>query len=228
QNSILELYGLVSIIDDYVFGDLKSFKSQYSYIAEEENYHELRQRIQPVCHRTLRKQVLEYINYTNRIPILQEFFPTEEEHELYLLLSEYLQRPRLYALPNSQRQLMTLILRKLLASSSYSIHGTLDTMVKRLETILKNHQETDFMDVVHEDFEAVDEIADEWQGDEEEAEEPIYSEKDILDIQEELNELKEYRSLAELIKRNSKAEQLQTALERGFSELNKLGAKKKA
>src|SRR5690606_872953 len=51
---------------------------------------------------------------------------------------------------------------------------------------------------------------------------------DILDIQEELNELKEYRSLAELIKRNSKAEQLQTALERGFSELNKLGAKKKA
>lgn len=30
QNSILELYGLVSIIDNYVFGDLKSFKGQFS------------------------------------------------------------------------------------------------------------------------------------------------------------------------------------------------------
>ena len=30
QNSLLELYGLVSIIDDFTFGDLKSFKSQFS------------------------------------------------------------------------------------------------------------------------------------------------------------------------------------------------------
>ncbi len=28
QNSILELYGLVSLIDDFIFGDLKSIKSQ--------------------------------------------------------------------------------------------------------------------------------------------------------------------------------------------------------
>nr|WP_287421728.1 DEAD/DEAH box helicase [Candidatus Brachybacter algidus] len=32
QNSLLELYGLVSIIDDYSFGDLKSFKTQYSRV----------------------------------------------------------------------------------------------------------------------------------------------------------------------------------------------------
>ena len=66
QNSILELYGLASIIDDYVFGDLKSFKAQYSRIVDEENYDELRNRIQPVCHRTLRKQVLEYIMRRNK------------------------------------------------------------------------------------------------------------------------------------------------------------------
>ena len=29
QNSLLELYGLVSVIDDYTFGDLKSFKNQF-------------------------------------------------------------------------------------------------------------------------------------------------------------------------------------------------------
>lgn len=33
QNSLLELYGLVSIIDDYTFGDLKSFKTQYSRVT---------------------------------------------------------------------------------------------------------------------------------------------------------------------------------------------------
>lgn len=42
QNSVLELYGLVSIIDDFVFGDLKSFKSQYSRQLEEEDYCELK------------------------------------------------------------------------------------------------------------------------------------------------------------------------------------------
>ena len=30
QNSLMELYGLVSLIDDYAFGDAKSFRSQYA------------------------------------------------------------------------------------------------------------------------------------------------------------------------------------------------------
>ena len=57
QNSILELFGLVSIIDDYAFGDLKSFKSQFSRLVDDENYDELRERLQPICKRTLRRQV---------------------------------------------------------------------------------------------------------------------------------------------------------------------------
>ena len=136
QNSILELYGLVSIIDDFIFGDLKSFKSQYSRQLDEGNYEELKSRLLPICHRTLRRQVLEYINYTERRAFCEEFSPSDEEHQLYEWVSEYLQRPKLYALPNSQRQLMTLILRKLLASSTYAIFGTLDALVKKLEKII--------------------------------------------------------------------------------------------
>ena len=74
QNSILELYGLVSIIDNYVFGDLKSFKTQFNRVLDDQDYNELRKRLQPICKRTLRRQVLEYIKYTKRIAILQEFF----------------------------------------------------------------------------------------------------------------------------------------------------------
>ena len=99
QNSILELYGLVSIIDDYVFGDLKSFKTQFSHNLEEEDYTELKSRLQPICKRTLRRQVLEYVKYTKRIAILEEFYPTENEQKLYDLVSDFLARPKLYALP---------------------------------------------------------------------------------------------------------------------------------
>ena len=228
QNSILELYGLVSIIDDYVFGDLKSFKAQYSRIVDEENYEELRNRIKPVCHRTLRKQVLEYINYTNRIPICEEFYPTEEEHKLYILVSEYLQRDKLYALPNSQRQLMTLILRKLLASSSFAIYGTLNSLVVKLENLLSKHAVSDLLLELDEDFETTDELEEEWQEDEVIVEEVVLSEQDVENIKDELKDLKEYRLLAQHIVKNSKAEHLFTALGKGFTELERLGANNKA
>ena len=68
----MELYGLVSIIDDYTFGDLKSFKSQYSRVnntSDESQFVELKERLRPICKRTLRRQVLEYISYTNRIAL---------------------------------------------------------------------------------------------------------------------------------------------------------------
>jgi SNF2 family DNA or RNA helicase len=229
QNSILELYGLVSIIDDYVFGDLKSFKSQYSHQLDAEDYTDLKRRLQPVCKRTLRRQVLEYINYTERKAIREEFSPTDQEHQLYEWVSDYLQRPVLYALPSSQRKLMTLILRKLLASSTYAIYGTLDALVKKLELLIAKN-DADILEEVEQDFETLEEMQDEWLGDEEEeiVEEEILSEEDIEAIKIEIEDLKKFRELAKVIRRNSKAEHLFTALEKGFVHLEKLGANQKA
>lgn len=226
QNSILELFGLVSIIDGFVFGDIKSFKSQFSHVSTENDYNELRKRLQPVCKRTLRRQVLEYIKYTKRIAILEEFYPTELEQKLYNMVSDYLSRPRLYALPNSQRQLMTMILRKLLASSTYAIAGTFDSLINRLEAKLQRNESLVYEDVV-EDFEADE---DEW-IDDEEAEEFDTEElhpSDIDGIKKEIKDLTEFRDLAARIKRNSKAVHLFTALDKGFEQLDTLGANKKA
>ena len=75
--------------------------------------------------------------YTNRLAIVQEFVPGEDEQLLYDYVSDYLRTPSLYALPSSQRQLITLILRKLLASSSYAIAKTLRSLMTRLEQALK-------------------------------------------------------------------------------------------
>ena len=226
QNSILELYGLVSIIDDFVFGDLKSFKTQFGHMLDEEDYMELRERLQPICKRTLRRQVLEYIKYTKRIAILQEFFPSKDEQALYDLVSEYLARPKLYALPNSQRQLMTLILRKLLASSTYAIHDTFCSLIARLEAKL-HRQESTSLEEVYMDFDGSD---DDWIDDEEveEEEQEVLHPSDIEGIKNEIKELYAFRDLAAKIKKNSKAEQLFTALDKGFEQLDSLGAQKKA
>ena len=92
QNSLLELYGLVSIIDDFTFGDLKSFRAQFARLTGDADFAELKQRLQPICKRTLRKQVLEYIKYTNRHALVQEFIPSADEQRLYNLVSDYLQK----------------------------------------------------------------------------------------------------------------------------------------
>lgn len=257
QNSLLELYGLVSIIDDHVFGDLKSFKANYARVSCEQDIHEpvenelglvepkhemfldLRKRLKPFCIRTLRRQVLEYINYTERKPITQDYFPTEQEVDLYDGMSEYLQRPRLYALPHSQRQLITLILRKLLASSSFAIASTLDKLVYKLEQLIKEAmasmpiQEGGTADI-EQNYEAFEEISDEWIDDEEDGDEDeeknnkIFTPEDIELMKREKADLERFRGLAQKIYANSKGDALLTALKKGFEMTDELGAKKKA
>ena len=231
QNTLMELYGLVSIIDDFTFGDLTSFKSRFARLTNNDNFDDLKERLKPICKRTLRRQVLEYVKYTNRIPITQEFYPTEDEQKLYDLVSDYLQRQNLYALPASQRQLMTLILRKLLASSTYAISGTLEALGKKLDAIVINQEAAPVLEsVITEDFETFDEIKDEWTEDDEEAaeEKKTYTPEEIRAIKEESISLKEFHSLAASIKKNSKGEVLMTALKAGFAEAERRGGSKKA
>jgi ERCC4-related helicase len=256
QNSLLELYGLVSIIDDHVFGDLKSFKANYARVPREQEIYDnelglvepkqemfidLRNRLKPVCIRTLRRQVLEYINYTERKPITQDYVPTEQEIQLYNGMSEYLQRVKLFALPSSQRQLMTLILRKLLASSSFAIASTLNGLVFKLEGVIEdaetqnnNEKQKEAIAGIEENFEAFEEVSDEWVDDEEAEddetgpEKKVYTAEDISLMKQEKADLKKFRDLAQKIYTNSKGEALLTALQKGFEMTQNLGAKKKA
>ena len=117
QNSLLELFGLVSFIDEHIFGDLRSFREQFGDLNDERARQTLKSRIRPIYHRTLRKQVAAYVSYTKRLAMLEEFTPSDSEEELYNAVSDYLRRDNLQALPTGQRALITLVLRKLLASS---------------------------------------------------------------------------------------------------------------
>lgn len=225
QNSLLELYGLVSFIDDRVFGDLDSFRSQFT--GREQAFNGLHDRLAPICKRTLRKQVQPYVSYTARKAIIQEFTPTSEEQELSRLVADYLRRPNLKAMPEGQRQLISLVLWKLLASSSHAIAGALETMAKRLQGVLDETAEIpDLAEELDEDYELLDETADEWNEQGSATAAPSRSERDA--IAQEVEELRHFKELATNIRDNAKGKALLTALDRAFAELDRLGAAQKA
>jgi hypothetical protein len=227
QNSLLELFGLVSFIDEHAFGDLKSFREQFSRLDDAAVFDQLKARLKPICHRTLRRQVTSYVPYTRRHPMVQEFSPDESEDRLYTLVSDYLQRDNLQALPNSQRSLMTLVLRKLLASSSFAIAGALDTLITRLKTKLgKKEPANSLEDELDQDYESLDETAEEWTEDPTEIE-PL-STSDRVALQREITDLENFRTLAVSITHNGKGQALLVALERAFAEADRLGAARKA
>ncbi len=230
QNSLLELYGLVSIIDDRVFGDLDSFRAQFTANGRDQGFGALRERLSAVCKRTLRKQVQPYVSYTARKAIVQEFTPSNEEQELSRLVAEYLRRPNLQALPQSQRQLISLVLWKLLASSTHAIAGALETMAKRLQGVLDASPVVDLTEELDEDYESLDETAEEFVDGEDDPESdaagPCKEERTA--ISNEIDELRHFKTLATNIRDNAKGKALLAALDRAFAELDRLGAAKKA
>lgn len=221
QNNLMELYGLTSIIDEHVFGDEKTFREMYVNVTNERMRNaNLSQRLAPLCKRTLRKQVTEYVRYTNRIAICEEYYPTEAEQQLYTWVSDYLQEEHLYALPSGQRNLITMVLRKLLASSSSAISGTLATMIQRLESLQEGIQQQLDLD----DYDTFAELKDD-------DEEDIIGDElhaDIEGIELERARLQQFLDLAKSINQNSKGEKLLTALQKGFTRTEELGGQRKA
>jgi SNF2-related domain/Helicase conserved C-terminal domain len=226
QNSLLELFGLVSFIDEHTFGDLKSFREQFANLNQHQIFQTLKARLRPVCHRTLRRQVLPYIKYTRRLPLVQEFTPEESEDRLYHLVSDYLRRDNLQALPASQRSLMTLVLRKLLASSTYAIAGALVSISTRLKAKLGKEEPTESLEEeLDQDYEALNETSEEWT--EEEPREMV-SEADRAAIGQEVADLDSFAQLASSIEHNAKGKALLLALDIAFAKATEIGAAQKA
>ena len=230
QNSLLELYGLSTLIDERLFGDVNAFRSQY--VGAGSDLGALRARLAPFCKRTLRNQVTEYIRYTERRAITRPFRPTDDEHRLYEGVSAFLQREDSYALPHRQRHLTALILRKLLASSSLAIAATLDILRQRLETMRDTRLESDpgFTERLIESEDIEGDLLDEILGEEDAGEagaqqqEPI----DRRKLHDEIAELGQLAAEARRIGVDTKSQSLVRALEIGFEQMVNTGAARKA
>ncbi|WP_318556919.1 SNF2-related protein [Geobacter anodireducens] len=233
QNSLLELYGLSTLIDDYIFGDLASFREQYT--GSDADLDSLKRRLAGFAKRTLRSQVLEYIRYTERRAITRPFRPSDQEQELYEAISHFLQRADTYAIPDRQRTLTVLIVRKLLASSTLAVAGTLETIRKRLEALRAGLPEPENL---LEELVAGDELGDDFLDEEEEIEAPEdesprqdetrREEIDRAQLDAEIAELDGYIRQARQITVDTKTRTLCSALEIGFTEMEKMGASRKA
>ncbi len=226
QNSLMELYGLGMLIDDRIFGSEEAFKE--NYINGKPNLVELQERLKPFVHRTLRRDVLEYIRYTNREAITIPFTPSKEEENLYHLLSDFILRRDTYSIPTAQRKLVVLVIRKLLSSSTYAIIGTLKTIRQRLLDLQKGEEveESIASQLTHNN-----ELGSEY-NEESEAlpnKRPSVLNQDIDEdnLKAELAEIEHYIEIARSITIETKAVKLLHALEVGFERMRELGAQDK-
>ena len=252
QNSLLELYGLSTLIDERLFGDRTAFQAQY--MRQDRDLDELRARLAYFTKRALRNQVLEYVQYTERRPLLERFRPSDREQQLYDTLSAFLLREDTYAIPSQQRTLTILILRKLLASSSRAIEATLETMRARLlafragatvdqsiaESLIGAEEiEDEYLDELEQptEVEADSATSESSPGEGADAErsstrpdghEPPADGLDIERLNAEITELDQYITLARSIDVDTKSRALLTALDTGFSEMERMGAARKA
>lgn len=228
QNSLMELYGLSTVIDEHLFGDAVSFRSMY--MRDGTDIDGLKRRLEEFSKRTLRRQVLEYVQYTERKPITIPFSPSADEQRLYDLVSAYLQRDGSYGVPHRQRHLVSLVIRKLLASSTSAVINTLETMLERLRRLeTEKTYEDDWLERLVADEELDDDAIDEEQNsDGTAAEEQESPPIDLVRLRGEIAELEQYVTLAHHIDEDEKSRALLKALETGFGRMTDMGAPRKA
>ncbi len=224
QNSLMELYGLVSVLDEHHFGDEDSFRSQYVTGPGARNGHIfLRKRLEPICKRTLRRQVQQagLIRYTERSPLTMRYSPLPEEVKLYADVSAYLQRKDTIAFGDKPNQLVTMVVRKILGSSTFAIADTLKKIIDRLTLLQQPTVET------VSDYDVIDEEAEEL-GDNDASDADPPPPVDPAKLKAEIAALEDYRKLALSIGENEKGNALVKALPGVLDEIVKKGGERKA
>jgi superfamily II DNA or RNA helicase len=223
QNSLLELYGLVSVIDEHFFGDETTFRAYVNGGGNALLF--LRKRLEPICKRTLRRQVQRagLIKYTERVPLTFQFEASDDEMQLYNAVSAYLQRPDTIAFGDRPNALVTLVVRKILGSSTSAVAETLGKILDRLRA-----KERPSIEVAA-DIDTVDEMAEELTDEASpaatsKAEPPIDPKK----LADEITEMEGYRTLAQRIGKNAKGGALINALPEALGRIEEKGGERKA
>lgn len=222
QNSLMDLYGLISFIDPRIFGSEQVFRQRY---MKDEDYDGLKRELTPVLYRTLRKDVADYMHFVKRICRTVDFELSPDEIELYERVNLFLKRDALYSIPASNRGLIILVIRKLMASSSFALVETFEVLKKRLEKLYEGTRSADAQEGFDLFWSFVEDEIDE-SGFEETEDEDTAAQKAY--IQAELDKVNAIIDVAKRIKTNSKVTALKQALEIGFSYQRDNGIAQKA
>lgn len=229
QNSLLELYGLSTIIDDHLFGDRVSFRSRF--MRGDLAIPALRKRLADFSKRTLRRDVLEYVQYTERKAMTFPFTPGEDEQRVYDLVSGYLLRADAYGVPMRQRHLVGLILRKLLASSTPAVIATLEAILARLRRLEESQVDqgdwlAELIQSEELDAEELEDGEDDVEGADGNSAAEVAIDRERL--RAEILELEQYLLVAHSVREDQKSHALVKALDTGFERMAVIGAARKA
>lgn len=209
QNSLTDLHGLVSFIDPRIFGNEKDFNERY---IDGRDYSDLKRELSPVLYRTLRKDVAKYMNFKKRTSKTVDFTLSQDEIELYQRVNDFLKRELLYSIPTSNRGLIILVIRKLLASSSFALIETFEVLKKRLEMLYEGSRSASAQEGFDLFWSFVEDEIDE--SGFEEIEDDTIVQKQF--IQAELNEVNTIIGVAKCIKTNAKVSALKSAIQIAF------------
>ncbi len=220
QNNVSELFGLLSMIDEKILGPEEAFKARYPIEAQDGDgldpagVRELKERLAPSVWRTLRRQVREYVRFTHRRSLVEDFTPSPQEQDLYEGVSEYLRRSTVAAIEPGRRTLLTLVYRKLLASSTHAIAPTLQKLADSLDERIARVEAQKALGDYYVPAEAEDypEEAETWNEDDNGQPVPT-----LAAMKRELKELKQFAQDATALTVNAKGEALKRAIDRLFT-----------
>ena len=212
QNTLSDLHGLVSFIDPRIFGSEKVFSRRF---VEGCDYEELKRELSPILYRTLRRDVGKYMAFSRRMCITVDFHLSQEEKNLYEAVNAFLKREPLYSIPTANRGLIILVIRKLLASSSFALIETFEVLENRLEKLKEGTKSS----MAQEGFDLF------WDYVEDEIDDTDYNEYDDEEtaekkqaIQAELKIVRNILAIARSITSNAKMDALKGALNTAFAQ----------
>jgi superfamily II DNA or RNA helicase len=227
QNDVMELLGLATFIDDALLGNEETFRLQYATgELTDDRAADLKARLAPVVVRTLRRQVKEYVKFTSRRSIVEDFAPSAEEEALYDRVSEYLRREDAFAIPQARRALFLLVYRKILASSSFALAATLDRLADSLDEKLAGAEcsaQADLLLDADGFSDELEELFDDGAAPARPTGAPA-----VRKMRSELSELRECARLARTLTQNAKGEALVRGLDRCFTVAKACGWPEKA
>lgn len=220
QNTLSDLHGLISFIDPRIFGSEKVFNKRF---IEGKDYAELKRELIPVLYRTLRRDVGKYMDFKKRECRTIDFVLSPDEVELYMRVNNFLKRD-VYSIPNANKGLIVLVIRKLLASSSYALIETFQVLKRRLEKLYEGTKSENAQDGFDLFWEFVEDEIDE-SGFEEIDDEDTALQKQ--QIQAEIDEVNAIIETASRIQSNAKIKALKTAIHTAFEYQEKRGIPQK-
>ena len=153
------------------------------------------------------------MNFKKRTSKTVDFTLSQDEIELYQRVNDFLKREILYSIPTSNRSLIILVIRKLLASSSFALIETFEILKNRLVKLYEGSRSASAQEGFDLFWSFVEDEIDE-SGFEESEDEDTVIQKQY--IQAELDEVNVIIDVAKRITNNAKITALKTAIQVAF------------